>query len=344
MPEKIALGTAANHYLSSYFHLANQHGFDAEQMLRASGLGMEIVDAPSQRVDAEKLAFFLLSMWECMQDESTGLSASPIPRGAFYMMGKLTIHEANLRKAIHQASRLYALVTNAFTLDLIEDDELVLFRSTMHSPERDPDHLFAEINLMAWHRYFSWLIAENLPLERVYFSYESPSHVSEYSYLFPGQHVFGADAMGFSFHKKYLDRECVQSRAALKTFMHECPMLLFLQPKTDFSLTGPVYRLLRKNRNEGYPSIHQVAEHLHMTTRTLTRKLQAEGNSYQKIKDQIRHDRAVIYLTRHTLSISEVAEKLEYSDSSVFARAFRAWTGYTPTEYRLKHPQSDTDI
>ncbi|MFK8022310.1 MAG: AraC family transcriptional regulator [Pseudomonadales bacterium] len=332
--------TASNHYISCYYHHAAKCGLDADDLLKAAGIERDIIDVPTQRVEAEKLAMVVEAIWNTLQDETSGLSGSPIPRGSFYMMGKLTIHEASLAGAFRQIRQFYGLVTKAFTLRLRAEGDRAILTCEMHFPEMDKQHLYAEMNLMSWHRYSSWLIEENIPLDEIYFSYPAPKNVAEYAYLFPGKHVFNAPFMGFSFHKNYLDRDCVQNRATLKTFMSACPVLLFLQPKTDFSLSGEIQILLNKMIKDGLPSIDEVAAHLHLTKRTLNRKLKEEGTSYQQIKGLCRRDRATNYLTRHSLNVSAIAEKVGFSDPAVFARAFKSWTGLSPTEYRIQHAQN----
>lgn len=344
MLDKSLRETASNHYISEYFHIAEQRGLDAAALLQQCGIDRQIIDAPQCRVESDKLARFLVGLWDAFEDESATLSDSPIPRGSFYMMGKLTLHEANLGKVFAQIQRFYSLITKAFSLSLNVEGDKAVFRCEMHSPEMDPRHLFAEINLMGWHRYCSWLIAENIPLSEVCFSYPEPPEVGEYTYLFPGKHVFNQPYMGFSFHKKYLERELVQNLSALKIFMNQCPYLLFIQPKTDFSLTSDVKNLFKKAGQEGFPTVENTAAQLHMAKRTLNRKLKQEGTSFQKIKDLVRRDRAVNYLTRHSLSVTEVAEKIGFSDPAVFARAFRGWTGLSPREYRDKHSQIDSSL
>lgn len=342
MPDRVELGTASNHYISEYYHLANRCGLDGDAMLIEAGIPLDIVDQPDRRVSAEKLAAVLLRMWEALQDETTSLSKYPIPRGSFLMVGKLTVHEPNLGRVFSLVKQFYGFVTRAFDIDVAVEGDKVTFSCTMRTPEMDEKHLFAEINLMSWHRYSSWLVAENIPLSEVYFSYPEPHHVAEYAYLFPGKHVFNAPYMGFSFHKKYLERECVQSAATLKTFMSECPILLFLQPRTDFSTTSLVQRTIKKLWIDEIPTIDKVANYLHLTERTLSRKLKDEGTSFQKIKDVIRLDRAINYLLHNTLTISGVAEKVGFSDPAVFARAFKSWTGVSPTEYRRIHLTPNT--
>lgn len=326
--------TAANYYISRFYQLARSHGLNAEEMLDRAGIDPGIINSPRRRINAEKLGAFVVEIWDELQDESMELAESPIPRGAFYMMGRLTINEPTLRKALEQIVRFYGLVTQAFILNLNVGRHTATLTAEMHSPEMDPDHLLAEINIMGWHRYSAWLIAQNIPLKTVYFSYPMPPHVKEYSFLFPGKHVFDAPFMGFEFSKKFLDYRNVQNLGSLKSFMRRCPVELFLQPKTDFTLSSEIRTLLNQCRNGEYPSIDAAAGQVNMSRRTLIRKLKDEGTSFQQIKDVVRRDRAMSLLTRQTLSVGEIADRLGFSDPSVFARAFKSWTGQSPREYR----------
>ena len=336
------LETASNFYISKYYHLAVNCGLDADALLEKVGLTLDIIDVPGQRVDAEKLGAFLVSIGNFLQDESMSLSKSPIPLGSFYMMGKLTIHEPNLYKSLEQIMRFYKMVTKAFTMELRIEGNKGVLTFEIHYPEMDKDRLFAELYLMSWHRYSSWLIAESIPMNEVYFSHPAPPHVGEYTYLFPGKHIFNAPFMGFSFPKKYLDCEIAQNDGSMKLFMRKCPVQLFLKPTTDFSLTGEIQSLLRSYFKEGFPTIETTADQLHLTKRTLMRKLKEEGTSFQQIKDLVRRDRAISYLTRYTIGMEKIAEKVGFSDPAVFARAFRSWTGLSPREYRAKHAQIES--
>jgi AraC-like DNA-binding protein len=71
-----------------------------------------------------------------------------------------------------------------------------------------------------------------------------------------------------------------------------------------------------------------------MATATLQRRLGAEGTSFQRVKDQSRREAAECLLRDDTLTVSEIAARLGFSDASSFVRAFRKWTGRTPAQCR----------
>ncbi len=326
--------SAANNFVSELFHLAVAQGLDADNLLDRAGLPASVIDQPEQRVPTEKLAVIVESIWDHLQDEAMGLSPYPIPRGSFFMMAKAAIHENNLGKALELGARFYGLVTKAFQMEVVRERHTASLVFRMASTEMDRHHLFAEINLMAWHRFASWLIAESVTLNDVYFDYATPAHVSEYAYLFPGRHHFNAEWQALSFKRSFLDREITQKASSLKAFIKRCPVEFFVQPKTDFSVSHELQRLLRRNFQDGFPLIEDAADALHVSRRTLIRKLEEEGTSYQQLKNLVRRDRAIDLLTNHQIPLGEIAEAVGFSDAAVFARAFKSWTGVSPRSYR----------
>lgn len=336
MPNKGEYGTAANYYVTSLYQEGIKQGFDVEHMLRKAKIPIDIINKPEQRVRTELLANFQQLFWSESQDESMGLLSRRLPPGTYFMMGKLTVQQANLKKALLLGARFYNLVTQFDFIDVsIQQDETIV--SVNHiSPEHDSAHLLAELSLLAWHRFLSWLIADNLPLIETRFNYSAPPHANEYSYLFPGLHKFDCASLSFVFPNQYLERPVKQNEALLKSFMNNCPLELFRQYKADYSVTAEVKRLLSNNMENINPSINSVADSLYMTTRTITRRLKEEGSSFQQIKDVVRRDRAINLLTLHSLPVKNIAEMVGYSDPAVFSRAFKMWTGVSPKKYKEK--------
>jgi AraC-like DNA-binding protein len=79
-----------------------------------------------------------------------------------------------------------------------------------------------------------------------------------------------------------------------------------------------------------------VAQALHVSQRTLQRRLQDEGASFQRLLDDSRRELAEQYLAQPNLTLLEVAYLLGFADPSNFFRAFRRWFDLTPGEYRAR--------
>lgn len=82
------------------------------------------------------------------------------------------------------------------------------------------------------------------------------------------------------------------------------------------------------------PSQDEVAEQLCMSARTLQRKLGECGTTYKEILDETRRSLALIYLSAPHHSVGEITYLLGFSSGSSFTRAFRRWTGQSPSNWR----------
>jgi AraC-like DNA-binding protein len=98
-------------------------------------------------------------------------------------------------------------------------------------------------------------------------------------------------------------------------------------------LVRTVRRLLWKP-DRGFHSLAEVAEAVHMSPRTLKRKLAFQGSSLSALLQEERRDRALLLLRSSELSIDDVADRLGYWSVQNFTRAFQHWTGKTPAAYR----------
>jgi AraC-like DNA-binding protein len=87
------------------------------------------------------------------------------------------------------------------------------------------------------------------------------------------------------------------------------------------------------------PTIDRVAARLGTTSRSLQRRLQSEGVSYQALLDELRHELALQYLDRRELPLAEVSFLLGFAEQSAFQRAFRRWRATTPAEWRRRQRQ-----
>lgn len=82
------------------------------------------------------------------------------------------------------------------------------------------------------------------------------------------------------------------------------------------------------------PTIEDIADALHVSSRTLQRHLQDEGSSFQSVLEEARHQLARHYLNNSVLELNEAAYLLGYEDANSFVRAFRTWEGIPPARWR----------
>jgi AraC-like DNA-binding protein len=102
----------------------------------------------------------------------------------------------------------------------------------------------------------------------------------------------------------------------------------------DAGVVGRVRGLLAGQR---VPTLPDAARELHVSPRTLKRKLAERGTTFSALRDDVLRQRALLLLDNRALSIGEIAARLGYTELPSFTRAFRKWTGMTPNAYRARH-------
>ena len=100
------------------------------------------------------------------------------------------------------------------------------------------------------------------------------------------------------------------------------------------STSSRAKRVLKRLLGSQCTDIHEVARELGMSSRTLQRRMAEEDRSFRQLLSDARRESARIYLLHPSLGLSKTAALLGYEDSNSFLRAFRAWEGVTPTEWR----------
>lgn len=114
------------------------------------------------------------------------------------------------------------------------------------------------------------------------------------------------------------------------------------QCERELALLGPVgdEDLLRRvraalvNESGRYPDLQAIAQRVHLSTRTLIRRLAEHGVRFQQLLDEARHRDSVRLLQDPTLTLAIIAERLGFSTAANFSRAFQKWTGTTPGGFR----------
>jgi len=116
---------------------------------------------------------------------------------------------------------------------------------------------------------------------------------------------------------------------------HQCQLLLARMSNSSGVIEQ--VRQLIVARPGFFPDIDYVAQKLHMTSRTLRRRLAAEGSSYQQILADVRYALAREYLATSSLPLEEIASMLGYSSPGNFTYAFKRWHGSPPRQYRQEN-------
>ena len=237
--------------------------------------------------------------------------------------------------ALKRWCRLHRLLTSDIVLDLRVADGV----ATMSITENRPLGEFREFCLVSSLRfvlgYACWAIDSRIALRAARFPFAAPGHSDAYPLMFPGTVQFGAAQASVSFDAQYLALPLQRDEPALRTMLKRALPLTVLQYRRDRLLGQRVRELLHAHPGSAHTA-EALAALLHLSSRTLHRQLHEEGLSLQALKDEVRQAQAMDQLRRSQRPIKQVALAVGFRNEKSFARAFRAWTGVTPGEFRKK--------
>ena len=169
-------------------------------------------------------------------------------------------------------------------------------------------------------------------------SYEAPPHAREYQNVFGCRVQFGAAHCEMSFPRTYMSRRPVQANIITAEICEElCSNMLHRLEQSSDLVTRIRNLLLANARN--CPSLDSIARKVHMSPRSLRRKLHSEGTSYQGILADVRASLAKEYLATTDLSMEQVADLIGFSHVANFQSAFKRWVNMTPAQFRKQSTQ-----
>ncbi|MFK8021523.1 MAG: AraC family transcriptional regulator [Pseudomonadales bacterium] len=186
-----------------------------------------------------------------------------------------------------------------------------------------------------------FLINQPLATGSVQFGYPPPVHRSAYNAVFTVPIEFGHSRSQFVIPNELLSTKVSSANPAGHViFQQQCEdMLRRLNRVENFSAT--VRRQLIR-AGGALPDVKQVAAQIYVSERTLKRRLMNEATSFRAICNEVKNVLACQYLTSTALTIAEIANLLNYSETVSFRRAFVRWNGIAPNAYRQQSNKGES--
>jgi len=307
---------------------------DADEILRAVGLAPTLLQSPSARVSAEHYGKLWRLIALTLDDEFFGQDSRRMKAGSFAMLCHSVLSCRTLGHALERSLRFYGLILDDVGGALECDDGEASIVLRQRSPGK-PHRVFGqEVLLLLLHGVACWLVGRRIPILRAQFCYPEPAHSGEYRAMFSNDLSFDAPFTRIVFDASYLHLPIVQDERTIKEFLRTAPENIVTKYKNGSSVSARIRRRLRERLPGDVPDFDSLAAELNMTAATLRRRLHDEGATFQGIKDQLRRDLAISYLSDSDRSVVDIALELGFSERSAFHRAFQKWTGASPGEFR----------
>ncbi|QQA45011.1 AraC family transcriptional regulator [Pelagovum pacificum] len=164
-------------------------------------------------------------------------------------------------------------------------------------------------------------------------TYAPPPHANRYPELFRVPVTFRAARNALRINPVWLDEAFDGGKDYVFGVFTRHADALLQDLATNDTVRSSVESRMLSDLHEGSMSMDRIARDLGMSRQTLYRRLKEEGVTFAEVHDELRRRMAIDYLGTRKVSVGETAYLLGFSEASAFVRAFRRWTGSSPTAW-----------
>ena len=323
----------------SMIQYAVANGADFGSLLTIARQSYEFLCDEESRVDSATYNRVIEACVDLTKDEFFGLHAGEyLNLSAAGLIGQITQTSSTVKEALEYCCEFANLGCRALPMLLEEVD-------SGYKVDFVPDQIWAEESEVATKqtidgvlaftlREFHLLTVQNFYPKEIGFAFSRPKNISEYERVFKCP-------LGFDQPNTFIlfDAKHVEAKVATSDYNLLRVLVKFAEEKVaEIEQEQGFYSVVRKNVmnlvNPDFPTIETVAFNMNMSVRALQRKLKEENKTFKDVTESLKKELAFSYMKKSDLSIKEVADLLDYSDTSAFTRSFKSWTGQTPSKYR----------
>lgn len=314
--------------------MKSRHGMSAvSAALADAGIHASLLNQPEARVTRPQFVALYKSVAAALDDEMLGLWSRPIRGGTLKYLMLSLLDAPTILIALNRFVRFWNLLLDDYRLHMSRRNDWVRIALVKRAPEVLVRQLGHELMMKLVHGVASWLLGREIALLRVELAFSRPRHADDYVFLYPAEVCFDAGESCI-----YLaDRDCASSferqKHQLWLFLKRAPEDWTFSSFNRGSMSARTREYLEQQLEQA-PTIRDLGKAFHLSVRTLNRKFAEEGTNFQLVKDALRRDIAIHRLTHSDSPVGNLALELGFSNPAAFCRAFKTWTGSTPTAYR----------
>jgi AraC-like DNA-binding protein len=317
----------------SIFAKLEELGVRASAILRRAGLPQSFIDQPRVLLKTGELFALWRAVGEVSTNPAIGLLLGTETRiERFQPSGLAALSSPNFGAAIDQIARYKQLTCPEEILQEKNDKEWTIQFRWLLTEEPEPPVLneccFAWVLSIARHGTGTRLS----PLRVEFVQPRAHTKIIERHLGCPV--VCGAASNAIVFRAADAQRPFVTRNAELLGMLAPQFEEELKLESADENFLERVRVAIQQKLTGRRPNIEDIADALHISSRTLQRRLQDEGFSFQRVLEEARHQLARQYLNNSLLELNEAAYLLGYNDANSFVRAFRTWEGIPPARWR----------
>ena len=323
-------GTVLAALSKSVLDAAASLGADVPAIVEEAGFDPAVLEDPDGRVPIEQH----LKMWAILSRRGDGIAiGARLGTASMGVVGYAIEHGATVRDALAFQQRMGAVIHRDVVPKLEQRGDRIVFSRPIAPPFaqlREPVYAQAAATVATMQA----LTGRDVRAAFVTFPLPRPADPSAIERHFACPIGWGATLFEIAFEAALLDVPLPRSDPRLFGYLARRAEELLAQLPSDATWSDRARREIGALLADGEPRLAQVAQRLGVSERTLHRRLDEEGTGFATLVDEARRARALLLLDDRSLSASEIAFLLGYTEPAAFFRAFKRWTGETPQTWR----------
>jgi len=316
--------------------IIESYDIDTGPLLKNLGIDVRKIQNPNARFNYTKIDQLWFDAAAIAKDPGFGLRAArfwhPSQMGA---LGYAWLTSSSLRTALNRFSRYMSILTEGATLELSDIGNSLSvhlkYKAISRQQATRTDSFMAMLLAMCQAN-----CGETFHPSSVSLTHSKPENPDAFYALFQCPVDFDASENRFNLFKKDADRHLITSNPQL-VLLNDQIVIETIAKLDKNNVVAQVKTEILKQMPSGDVTDLSVASELNMAQRSLQRKLQNEKTSFRLLLKELRQELALKHLQNSHMNLLDIAFNLGFSEYSSFSRAFKRWTGHSPSSFRKQN-------
>lgn len=328
--------------LAALVETLREQGIPAEECLRGTGVGPDELHDSSVRTSVRQYAQACTNALRLSAHPSTPFRiGATLHLFAYGMYGYALMSGLSLRDYFRLGVKYHLLAAPMLTIEWLEYPDAAMWTfpdEFTFAPSAELRRFLLEQQYTQQVNHLQDVAGHDVRPLKACFSYAAPAHAPIYQDYLGCPCVFDQPRGELHYDRAILDERPPLAHPLTSAMFQETCEGLIDKAKASAGVAGQIYQILIR-RPGHFPGMEGVAGALNMTSRTLRRRLKEEGLSFSEILDDVYRSLAIEYLKTTHMSVDDIGMLMGFNDVANFRKAFRRWTGQTPSEVRREAPK-----
>ncbi|BFM18423.1 AraC family transcriptional regulator [Maricurvus nonylphenolicus] len=329
-------------WLTLFVNTLQSYGIDGPAFLAQRGIDYSAAADPTRRISLLTMTALWNEAAELVGDDEIGLKAGTfVTPTTFSSLGIALWSSCSLRDMVECWCRYLHVFSTAADMELEEHEDKLIAVTRLRLDEngQSPSSIYAlDATMSALHTMSKNHFQQPHAYKALELSRPTPKHPEHFEAFFGCPVTFNCKEIRLEYDRAAAERPIPGGNPILaketEKLVIDYLASVQLQPASTHSLLPQVRQALFELLPRGEANLDDVAAQLHISPRTLHRKLEEQDTNFRQLLEEVRKQLALDYIRQPHLSIGEISFLLGFASNSNFSRAFKRWTGQSPQEYR----------